>query len=135
MRKVSAEQETDMIEEELGDAFWRFKQRHDHQGHPVQYLIDTAMCARERVDPTGFRIIGERVKECAGHVIVDPIDRAAVWIAPNWPAPVVSTSRNTIARVRLGSIILRRPTHFPAMLKSNCVNPVTLPPGRARLLT
>ena len=78
MRKVSAEQVADMIEEEIGDAFWRFEQRYDHQGHPVQYVIDTSVCADERVDPSGVRIIGERVKERARNVIVDPIYRAAV---------------------------------------------------------
>ena len=41
----------------------------------------------------------------------------------------------TAARVMRGAISLSSSSHFPLMLYSNRVNPVTLPPGRARLST
>jgi hypothetical protein len=45
------------------------------------------------------------------------------------------TSRNTAARVIRGAISLSSSSHFPLVLNSNSVNPVALPPGRARLST
>ena len=44
-------------------------------------------------------------------------------------------SRSTPTFVTLGAISLRSCSHFPARLYSNCVKPVILPPGRARLAT
>src|SRR5262249_25504430 len=44
-------------------------------------------------------------------------------------------SRMTATRVMLGLISLRSSSHFPAISYSNGVNPVALPPGRAKLST
>ena len=44
-------------------------------------------------------------------------------------------SRRTATRFKPGASALSRSSHFPLMLYSNAVNPVVLPPGRARLLT
>ena len=44
-------------------------------------------------------------------------------------------SRRTATRVTRGAISLSSSSHFPLMLNSNEVNPVALPPGRARLST
>ena len=44
-------------------------------------------------------------------------------------------SRMTATRVTPGAISLSSSSHFPLMLNSNEVNPVALPPGRARLST
>ena len=44
-------------------------------------------------------------------------------------------SRKTAARVTPGAICLSSSSHFPAKLYSSCMNPVVLPPGRARLST
>ena len=47
----------------------------------------------------------------------------------------VATSRSTAARFSPGAICLSSSSHFPLMPNSNRVNPVALPPGRARLAT
>src|SRR6516225_8935337 len=61
---------------------------------------------------------------------------ARAWIAANWPIPAASEeSRRTATRVRLGAISLSSSSHFPLRLYSNALNPVVLPPGRARLAT
>ena len=44
-------------------------------------------------------------------------------------------SRRTATRVTPGAICLSSSSHFPLMPYSNCVKPVALPPGRARLST
>ena len=44
-------------------------------------------------------------------------------------------SRRTAARVTPGAICLSSSSHFPLKLYSNCMKPVALPPGRARLST
>ena len=44
-------------------------------------------------------------------------------------------SRRTAARVTRGAICLSSSSHFALKPYSNCMNPVTLPPGRARLST
>ena len=44
-------------------------------------------------------------------------------------------SRRTATRVTRGAISLSSSSHFPLKLYSNCMKPVTLPPGRARLST
>src|SRR5215475_6667265 len=54
----------------------------------------------------------------------------------NWPIPAVSVgSRNTTARVTLGAICFSSSGHFALRLYSNCIKPVMLPPGRAKLAT
>jgi hypothetical protein len=60
---------------------------------------------------------------------------ATVWIAANWPMPAaMAESRSTATRVTPGAISLSNSSHFAPMAYSNTVNPVVLPPGRARLL-
>ena len=50
----------------------------------------------------------------------------------NLPGPRVA-SRSTATRDTWGAISLSNSNHFPARLYSNCVKPVTLPPGCAML--
>src|SRR5262245_14678682 len=65
-----------------------------------------------------------------------PRDGATDRLAPNWPIPTASVgSRRTATRFTLGAISLRSSSHFPLAPYSRKVNPVTLPPGRARLET
>src|SRR5262245_28364007 len=65
-----------------------------------------------------------------------PNEGATDWIAPYWPAPAaVVGSRSTAARFRRGVISLSSSNHFPLMPYSVKLNPVALPPGRARLST
>ncbi len=64
-----------------------------------------------------------------------PSDGATDWITAYWPIPAEAGSRRTAARVTLGAICLRSSSHLPHKLYSNVMNPVALPPGRARLLT
>ena len=65
-----------------------------------------------------------------------PSDGAAVWMAPNWPIPAAAPgSRRTAARVTPGAICLSSSSHFALRPYSKFVNPVALPPGRARLST
>jgi hypothetical protein len=55
---------------------------------------------------------------------------------PSWPVPAdMSASRMTATRFTLGAISLSSSSHFPAIPNSYMVNPVALPPGRARLAT
>src|SRR2546421_684605 len=65
-----------------------------------------------------------------------PSDGATVWIATNWlTANPWLASRRTVTRVTPGAICLSSSSHFAPMLNSQDVNPVALPPGRARLST
>src|SRR5262245_7799346 len=65
-----------------------------------------------------------------------PNDGATAWMAANWAVPDdMAGSRSTEARVRPGAICLRISSHFPLIPYSILVNPVALPPGRARLST
>ena len=65
-----------------------------------------------------------------------PSDGAAAWIAANWPMPAaMAGSRRTATRFTPGAISLSSSSHFALMLYSNCIKPVALPPGRARLST
>src|SRR5262249_42978838 len=65
-----------------------------------------------------------------------PNDGATAWMAPSWPLPEACLeSRNTATRVRPGAISLSSSNHFPSMPYSVKLNPVALPPGRARLST
>ena len=65
-----------------------------------------------------------------------PTDGATDWMAANWPIPAaMAGSRRTAARVTPGAISLSSSSHFPLKLYSNCMKPVALPPGRARLST
>ncbi len=64
-----------------------------------------------------------------------PSDGATDWITAYWPIPAEAGSRRTAVRVTFGAICLRSSSHFPHKLYSNVMNPVALPPGRARLLT
>src|SRR5215472_2476331 len=65
-----------------------------------------------------------------------PNDGATAWMAPSWPLPETCLeSRNTATRVRPGAISLSNSNHFPLMPYSVKLNPVALPPGRARLST
>ena len=57
-------------------------------------------------------------------------------MAANCPIPAAPVgSRKTTARLILGASCLSSSNHFPLMLYSKLVNPVALPPGRARLWT
>jgi hypothetical protein len=47
----------------------------------------------------------------------------------------MAESRMTAARVTHGAISLSSSSHFPAKPNSEVINPVVLPPGRARLAT
>jgi hypothetical protein len=63
-------------------------------------------------------------------------DCAMAWMMPNSAGPVgTSELRSTATRLTLGAICLSSSNHFPPMLYSPEVNPVTLPPGRAMLST
>src|SRR5262249_36160914 len=65
-----------------------------------------------------------------------PNDGATAWMAPSWPLPEACLeSRNTATRVRPGAISLSSSNHFPLMPYSVKLNPVALPPGRAKLST
>ena len=65
-----------------------------------------------------------------------PSNGATPWIAPSWPLPAISArSRTTAVRVTCGAICLSSASHFALMPYSIPVNPVMLPPGRARLAT
>src|ERR1700738_3195449 len=65
-----------------------------------------------------------------------PSGGAMAWITANWPIPEgFAGSRKTAARVTPGAICLSSSSHFPLKLYSNCMKPVVLPPGRARLST
>jgi hypothetical protein len=57
-------------------------------------------------------------------------------MAPNWPLPEASVgSRRTATRVTRGSASLSNSSHFVPILYSSSMNPVVLPPGRAKLAT
>src|SRR5207248_1522037 len=61
---------------------------------------------------------------------------AAVWMTPNWAVPDrLAGSRKIPTRVTFGAISLSNSSHLPPRLYSNAINPVALPPGRARLST
>src|SRR5262249_26078621 len=61
---------------------------------------------------------------------------ATPWIAPNSPNPGgYAGSRSAAARATFGAISLSSSSHFTLMPNSNSVNPVALPPGRAKLAT
>jgi hypothetical protein len=65
-----------------------------------------------------------------------PSDGATDWITANWPMPaVVAESRITATRIIPGAICLSSSAHFALRLYSNCMKPVTLPPGLDRLVT
>ena len=56
------------------------------------------------------------------------------WMTANWPMPGPrAASLRTATRDKSGAISLSNSSHFPARLYSNCVKPVTLPPGCAML--
>jgi hypothetical protein len=57
-------------------------------------------------------------------------------MAENCPIPeAMAGSRRTATRVTSGAICLSSSSHFPPRLNSKFMNPVALPPGRARLST
>ena len=61
---------------------------------------------------------------------------ATAWMTANCPIPAGALgSRMTAARVTPGAICLSSSSHLPLRLYSNCIKPVVLPPGRARLAT
>src|SRR5262249_40234988 len=65
-----------------------------------------------------------------------PSDGATAWIAPNAPGPAaIARLRRTAARFTPGAISLSSSSHFTLMPISKLINPVALPPGRARLST
>src|SRR5205823_5630990 len=65
-----------------------------------------------------------------------PNEGATDWIEANWPIPAgIVASRRTAARVTPGAISLSSSSHLPLTPYSDVVNPVALPPGRARLAT
>jgi hypothetical protein len=56
-------------------------------------------------------------------------------MAANWRIPAAMVeSRRTAVRVTFGATSLSSSSHFAAIAYSKIVNPVALPPGRARLL-
>src|SRR5215475_2749006 len=62
--------------------------------------------------------------------------RVAVRRAPNWAVPEETAgSRRTPTHVTRGAISLSSSNHLPPMPYSKIVNPVALPPGRAKLST
>ena len=79
------------------------------------------------ISPASVRLTG---------VTSSPSDGAMAWITANMlvPEPWVG-SRTTATRVTLGAISLSSASHFPLKLYSSVINPVALPPGRARLST
>jgi hypothetical protein len=63
-----------------------------------------------------------------------PDDEATDWMTANCPMLAAAPgSRRTATRFKPGASALSRSSHFPLMLYSNAVNPVVLPPGRARV--
>jgi hypothetical protein len=61
---------------------------------------------------------------------------ATVCTAANCPIPeAMAGSRRTAARVTRGATSLSSSSHFPLIPYSKIVNPVALPPGRAKLVT
>ncbi len=61
---------------------------------------------------------------------------AIAWITANCPIPGPCVgSRRTATREVRGAISISRSSHLLARLYSNCVKPVTLPPGLAMLST
>ena len=100
-------------------------------------------CAR-RHDQTAIRHARERgdvALDLAGIAQIDRTDlhserRRHRLDDANWPSPAaMAGSRRTATRVMLGAISFSSSSHFPPRLYSNCMKPVTLPPGRARLST
>jgi hypothetical protein len=58
------------------------------------------------------------------------------WMTPDWPLPEgAAESRRTATRVIPGAICLSSSGHLPLKLYSIDMNPVALPPGRAKLST
>ena len=65
-----------------------------------------------------------------------PSGGAMAWMTANWPMPDgLVGSRKTAARVTPGAICWSSSSHLPLKVYSNCMKPVMLPPGRARLST
>src|SRR6516162_76438 len=65
-----------------------------------------------------------------------PSEGPTAWIAANWPTPSGEAgSRRTTARITPGDISLSSSSNFAPTPYSNCVKPVALPPGRAKLST
>jgi hypothetical protein len=64
-----------------------------------------------------------------------PTDNATYWMTANWPIPAGKADSRSAARVTPGAICLSSSSHFAVKLYSNCIKPVTLPPGRDRLST
>ena len=63
-------------------------------------------------------------------------DGAATCMTPNWAGPVgTAGSLRTATRVTFGAISFKSSSHFAAIPNSLTMNPVALPPGRARLST
>src|SRR5262249_16037340 len=61
---------------------------------------------------------------------------ATAWMPPNCPGPAaVARVRRPAARFTPGAISLSSSSHFALKPISKLINPVTLPPGRARLST
>src|SRR5215467_12659306 len=65
-----------------------------------------------------------------------PSEAADAWMMAHCPIPAgLVESRTTATRLTRGAISLTSSGHFPLRPYSNCVKPVVLPPGRARLST
>src|SRR5215467_10773278 len=65
-----------------------------------------------------------------------PSEGPTAWIAANWPTPSGEAgSRRTTARITPGDSSLSSSSNFAPTPYSNCVKPVALPPGRAKLST
>jgi hypothetical protein len=75
---VRAEEETEIVEKELGERLRRFDGGEHHLRHLVQHRIDTAMDALERPDPPRFSIVCKRIEHGARQVVVHPVDRTGI---------------------------------------------------------
>ena len=77
--------------------------------------------------PASRMLIGVTSNPCEGATACMTANKlvAKAWLA----------SRRIAIRVKRGAICFSSSTHLPAMLNSQAMNPVTLPPGRAKLST
>src|SRR5260370_2744673 len=58
---VRAKEETEIVEKELGERWWRVDRGKHHHRHLMQDWVDTAMNALERPDPARLSIIRKRI--------------------------------------------------------------------------
>src|SRR5712692_10005226 len=75
---VRAKEETEIVEKELGERLWRGDRGKHHLRHLMQHWLDTAVNALERPNPARLSILSKRLEPGARHMIVAPVDRAAI---------------------------------------------------------